>query len=284
MVRIVTDSGAFFADPGLPRQLGIEVLPLRLQVGGQMVAEADLTTEQLLERSGQGPGLPRLEAPSPEQFTAVFEALAQTTGEIVAIHFSGKLCPVPQQARAGADHLRGRCQIHVIDSLTASAGLGGLVERAARAARQGASADEVVKAVRGQIPRQYGMFFTQRMHYLGSVRRVGRAHAILGDLLGIHPCLALEDGELVPMEKVRTRAGGIEKLAEFAAEFAHIESGAIVQPTSAVTPETRSLLEQLESEFPGRRWPLVAYGPSLASLLGPEALGVLIQEGVDPEG
>ena len=279
MVKIVTDSSAYFTDPAFARQHDVRVLPLHLRLGRQTLAEPDLTSEQLFEQLGPDGPAPILEPPAPEAFAAVFEDLARVTDQIIAIHFSGKLSRVPQNARAGADFLLGRCQIHVLDSLSASIGLGGLVELAAQAAERGASADEIVKAVRGQIPRLYGVFFTERMEYLAQARHVGRAHAALGEMLGIRPCLALEEGDLVPMEKVRTRAQAIEKLVEFVVEFSAIERCAILQPSARPTADTRALVEQLAVEFPGRRWPILPYGPSLAALLGPEAMGVLIQEG-----
>ena len=283
MIKIVTDSNAYFADPDFARQHDVRVMPLRVRAGAQTFLEPDLTCEQLFQRLAVHGAPPVLEAPPPAEFAAVFETLAQTTDKIIALHFSGKLSAVPRHARAGADTLLGRCEIHVIDSLTTSVGLGGLVELAVAAAEHGAPVDEIVKAVRGQIPRQYGVFFTERMQYLAQARQVGRAHATLGELLGIYPCLALEEGDLVPMEKVRTRAQAIEKLVEFVVEFSDIERCAILQMTPTATADTRALLEQLAVEFPGRRWPLVPYPPSLATLLGPAAMGVLIQEAAAAE-
>jgi DegV family protein with EDD domain len=279
MVRIVTDSNAFFSDPDFARQHDIRVMPLRLRLGSQVFDEAELTVEQLFQRQTENGSLPAIEAPTPEQFAATFEELARATDKIVAIHLSGKLSRVPQNARAGAGALLGRCQIQVIDSQSASIGLGGLVELAAQEAGRGASLDEIVKAVRGQIPHLYGVFFTERMEYLAQAEHVGQAHATLGEMLGIRPCLALEEGDLIPMEKVRTRAQAIEKLVEFVVEFTEIERCAILQPSPRPTADTRALLEQLALEFPGRRWPVIAYPPSLGALLGPDAMGILIQEG-----
>jgi DegV family protein with EDD domain len=278
MVRIVTDSNAYFTDPDFARQHDVTVLPLHIRVGERVFSETDLTTEQLFQRVTDGK-LPAVEPPSPEAFAAAFEALARTTDKIVSIHFSDKLSGVAHNARVGASALLGRCQIHVIDSQSASIGLGGLVELAARAAARGASLDEIVKAVRGQIPRLYGVFFTERMEYLARAQHVGTAHALLGEMLGIRPCLALEEGDLIPMEKVRTRQQAIEKLVEFVVEFTDIERCAILQPSPRASADTPLLLEQLAVEFPGRRWPIIAYGPSLAALLGPDAMGVLIHEG-----
>lgn len=279
MVKIVTDSNAQFADPGFARQHDVRVMPLRVRLGDQVFGDGDLTLEQLFQHATEHKVLPAIEPPAPEAFAAVFEELAKTTDKIIAIHLSGKLSHTPQNARAGADFLLGRCQIHVIDSLSASVGLGGLVEAAVQAAESGAPVDEIVKAVRGRIPRLYGVFFTERMEYLARAEHVGRAHATLGEMLGIRPCLALEEGDLVPMEKVRTRAQAIEKLVEFVIEFTDIERCAILQASVRPTADTRALLEQLAVEFPGRRWPIVTYPASLGALLGPDAMGLLIQEG-----
>jgi len=49
--------------------------------------------------------------------------------------------------------------------------------------------------------------------------------------------------------------------------------------------DTRLLLERLALEFPGRTWPVLAYRPSLATFVGPNAMGVMVFEGEgEPEG
>lgn len=279
MVRLVTDSNAFFFDPAFAQKHHIRVLPLGVRLGDQVLPETALTTEQLFRRLGNNGELrPVLEAPTPEQFAAVFHELARTTDSIVCIHFSGRLSRTPDNARAGAETLLGRTNIQVIDSGSVSLGLGVLVEAAARAAESGATAEEVVKVVRGHLPRLYGAFFCDTMAYSARLPHIGKAHAILGQMLDIKPVLALEDGDLIPIEKVRTRAQAIEKLVEYAVEFTEVERCAIIQATPRPTDDTRALLEQLAEEAPGLKWPVIAYTPALAALLGPEAMGVMVHE------
>lgn len=278
MIRILTDSNAYFVEPDFARKHQVRVVPLGVRVGGAVLPEPSLTTEQLFQRAAIDGDRPLIEPPAPEQFALIFEELAQTTDTIIAIHFSGKLSPVPQNARAGAEALLGRLNIQVIDSLSVSIGLGALVEVAVREAERGAPADDVVKAVRAHIPRLYGVFFTESMAYLAQLQTIGSAHATLGEMLEIKPCLALEEGDLVPMEKCRTRAQAIEKLVEYAIEFNEIERCAIVQASPRANDDTRSLLEQLAAEMPGRRWPIIPYTPALAALLGPEAMGIIVLE------
>jgi DegV family protein with EDD domain len=278
MIRIVTDSNAFFFEPDYAKSHNVRVVPLGVRVGDEIVLETSLTTEQLFKRANGGP-LPKLEPPSPEYFAALFEELSQTTDTIVCVHFSGKLSGVPQNARAGAEALKGRTHIHVIDSATASIGLGALVEAAVREAERGTDAETLVKAVRGYIPQLYGVFFSDTMAYAARLSHIGRAHALLGEMLTIKPILALEEGDLLPIEKARTRAEAIEKLVEYSIEFDTIERCAIVQPTPRPTDDTRALLEQLAAELPGQKWPIITYSPSLATFLGPDSLGIIVLDG-----
>jgi DegV family protein with EDD domain len=276
--HLVTDSTAHFSDPEFARQHGVTVLPMKLQFGQALVAEPDITLAQVFQRTGEGEPIPHVVAPSAEEFAACFEQLSKTSDAIVVVLCSGRLSRAPRNARAGADHLLGRCKIHIIDSLSLSVGLGRLVETAVACREQGDSLDDLVRRVRGQIPNLYGAFFTDTTDYLAEAGLMGPAHATLGEMLSLKPFLTLEEGNLVITEKVRTRAQAIEKLVEFTIEFAEMERCAILQSTPRPTGETRSLLEQLAAELPDRQWPIVAYQPALGALLGPDAMGVIIHD------
>jgi DegV family protein with EDD domain len=153
-----------------------------------------------------------------------------------------------------------------------------LVTAAAQAAESGANVDEVVRLVRGMIPRIYIAFFSDTLEYLERGGRIRKAQAILGGMLNIKPLLILEDGDIVALEKVRTRAKAVEKLVEFIIEFTHIERMVILHST---TPDDVNLLiEQLNLALPNLEMRVELYGPSLGTHLGPGALGVVVYEGM----
>jgi fatty acid-binding protein DegV len=102
-------------------------------------------------------------------------------------------------------------------------------------------------------------------------------------MLGIKPLLTIEDGRLIAMEKARTRAKAVEKLAEFVVEFTHIEQLAILQNTSRTTDQTRSLQDRLAIEFPDLETPVILYDRLLSTLIGPDAMGVVVYEGEEEE-
>lgn len=279
-VRIVTDSTAHFMDPDFPAKHGVTVVPLTIQFGQQDLLEGqDIDAERFFQRVAAGGPIPTALAPTPRQFAAVYEQACRGNGDVLSIHVSSKLSRTLHNARLGADEVLGRCKIHLLDSLTTSFGLGLLVEQAALAAARGASQEDIIRIVRGMVPRLYAVFFIETMEFLAKAKRIGKAQAVLGSMLGIKPFLTLEDGDIVPMEKVRNRQQAVEKLVEFVAEFSNIEHLAILQSGLSHTDDTRLLLERLALEFPGRSWPVFAYGPSLGTIVGPHAMGVVVFEG-----
>ncbi len=281
-VRIVTDSSAHFLDPSFPAKHDVTVIPLSIRFGDEAFRDGvDITTPEVFQRVAAGAPLPMAEAPPAREFAAVYERICGANGNILSIHLSSKLSRTIANARAGADEVLGRCKIHVIDSLTTSVGLGLLVEAAALAAERGAAEDEIVRVVRGMITRLYAVFFIETLDWLARAERIGKAQSVLGSMLGIKPFLTLEDGDIVPMEKVRTRQQAVEKLVEFVVEFSNIEHLVVLHGGVPDSDDTRLLLERLATEFPGRQWPVQTYLPALATFLGPNAMGVVVCEGVD---
>jgi DegV family protein with EDD domain len=279
-VRIVTDSTAHFRQPDFAARNNVSVVPLTIHFGKQMFQEGrEIDADEYYRRVAAGGPLASAASPSPEAFLGLYEDLAKSGEPIVSIHLSSKLSNTWRNARAAADTLLGRCQVMVIDTLTTSVGLGLLVEAAAEAAARGESLDEIVRIVRGMIPRLYVVFFVESLDYLEHSRRLGKAQARLGTMLGIKPFMTIEEGEIVPMEKVRTRQQAVEKLMEFITEFSSIEHLAILHGAANHTDETRQLLERLALDFPGRQWEVTTYGPSLATQIGPDSLGVIVFEG-----
>jgi fatty acid-binding protein DegV len=102
-------------------------------------------------------------------------------------------------------------------------------------------------------------------------------------MLNIKPFLAIEEGRIIPMEKVRSRERAIDKLAEFANEFSDIERLAILQSTPYPTDETKMLIERLDPVTSNRDFPILLYGPLLASQIGPDGMGLVVYEGASRE-
>ncbi len=277
-VRIVTDSTAELpAD--IAESLNIAVIPLNIHVGRETYRDGlDIDSEKLARRLQHTDTLPFASAPPLELFEDTYRNLGTGGDGILSIHLSGRLSRTVELARRAANSLIGQRRIMVVDSLSTSLALRTLAVAAGELSRKGADLDEVVRLVRAMIPHVYLVFFVESLKYLERGERIGKAEALLGTMLSIKPLLIVEDGEILPLEKVRTRSGGIDKLYEFVTEFPHLEKIAILRGASAATPS--ELVERLQAAYPKRDLDLVTYGPVLATHLGPEAIGVVVYEGL----
>jgi DegV family protein with EDD domain len=282
-VRIVTDSAATI-DAALAKQLDITVLPLVVRVDGTDYRDgADLTAEELLLNMERQHLRPKIVGPTAAQFQEVYSQLTRSTNQIISLHSAASLSLVNREAQLAAREYLGRCDIVVMDSQTVSVGLGLLVEEAARMAQEDVGLGEIVRQIRGIIRHIYIVMITDQLDYLEHSRLISPAQAILGTMLDIKPFLSIEEGAIIPMEKVRSRERAIEKIAEFASEFSEIKKMAILQSTPYPTEETRALTDRLQVIAPGQEAPILLYGPLLASHIGPNGMGLVVFEGAGKE-
>ncbi|MGB3903344.1 MAG: DegV family protein [Anaerolineae bacterium] len=277
-VRIVTDSTAELS-PDIARELGISVIPLNIHVGRDRFRDGiDIAAQELSAKLESTDSLPFTTAPPLHVFEDTYRTLGNETDDILSIHLSAKLSRTVDLARRAATSLIGQRRIAVVDSLTTSLALRTLVKAASEIAGEGVSLDEVVRLVRAMIPHVYLVFFVESLEYLERGERIGRAEALLGTMLSIKPLLIIEDGEILPLEKVRTRSNGLDRLYEFVTEFPHLEKIAILKGANAVTPA--ELVDRLRLAYPRIDLDVITYGPVLATHLGPEAIGIFVYEGL----
>lgn len=276
-VKIVTDSSADMP-PQVVEELGITILPLTIHLGQKTLRDGvDITPADFVTRMANTLTPPTTTAPTQKQFDETFVELTKGGGEVVAILASSKLSPTFRNAQRAALPLLGRSKIIIVDSQLITVGLGMLVTAAGRAAARGDSLEDVVRLVRGMIPRIYIGFFVETLDYLERGGRIGKAQAMLGNMLNIKPLLILEEGEIVALEKVRTRAKAIEKLVEFITEFTHIQKMVVLHGN---TPQdVATLIEQTNLLMPNLDISVDHYGPVTATHVGTDALGVVVYEG-----
>jgi DegV family protein with EDD domain len=276
--RIITDSTAYLT-PDQVAQQEITVLPVDIYLGDQKIrVGSDHNVKQLFQRMAADQAQTTKAVIPPSAFEEAYSQLGRQTDQILVIVGSSKLSSGFAAAKSVANAFLGRCRIAVLDTMATSWGLGLLVEAAAKAAEAGQSLDEIVRLVRGMLPHIYVVLFVERLDYLEKGNRIGPAQALLGTMLSIKPLLIMEEGEIVPLEKVRTRTNAIEKLADFVAEFASIEQVVIMQ--SPMGNGTELLVENLNLILPGRSFPVIEYDAVLACHLGPDAMGVTVYEGL----
>ncbi len=275
-VRIVTDSSAHLT-PEEIEQYGITIVPLRVRMGQKVFKElTELSYEEYFRRLERVKSLPETESPQLQDMIDLYYQLSRETDHIISIHTSRKLNPVVDIARTAAGTLRSHTRITVIDSETISRGLGMIVLKAAQMAQEGADALEIGREIRGMIPAVFLAFLTSDLNYLERDGRLRKSQAFLGTMLGIRAMVETREGNLLVMDKARDAVGTVEKLYDYISEFAYLEEIALLQHNNV--QEATALLERLRDMFPDIAIFTDVYDATLASFIGPNAMGVIVRE------
>ncbi len=279
-IRIVTDSAA-----RLPldwaQENGVIILPHTLKMGGYIFREdVDLDEAGLAEKLSLHSMPFTVAGPLIDDFSRVYKELADMKADVISLHISSSLSETVHNATRAREDYRGRCNIQVINSQSMALGLNELVRAAVELVKRGHTLEVIVKTLRGLMQNIYGIFISDDMPYLENSRRLRPAQAMLGKMLEIIPCLSLEEGNLVAVEKVRSPERAIEKLTEFAAEFDEEAKVAVLQLLPAHTERTDALLESLALAVPKKKEiPVFSCGVNIGSIIGPAGIGVMIYEG-----
>ena len=279
-IRIVTEASVHFPDPELARQEHISVVQYDFNMGSRTFKDGlgTISPEKYLEHISKSHQKPNMQAPSVADFTQYFKALEKSKTDILCLCSSKNLTQSWENANKASESVRGKIKIIVIDTMTTSIGLGLLVEAASNAITQGASIEEASFVVRKQLPKIYGVFYLDSMQYIQHGGWVGPAQSTIAMMLGVKPIFALESGGFIPFEKVRTRTQALERLMEFATEFPTIEQLTVLRGRAKVASAARKLRTRLGDIYPKTRITNGIFGPVLASLIGPDGLGIVLCE------
>jgi DegV family protein with EDD domain len=273
-IRVVTDSSCDLPQ-GLVDALRIEIVPLTIRFGEEeLVDRVELDTDEFWTRLEHSKLLPETAAPSAGAFEAKFrELMARGATGIVCINLSSHLSATMQAAQVAAAAVASEGSVQVIDSQSASMGLGNLCLTAARRAADGDSLESIVTEVVDRRDRTKLFATLDTLEFLKRGGRVGNARALFGTVLSIKPVIEVRDGVVEEAGKVRTRSKALKMLASKAAE-GKIEHLAVLHGNA---PDVDELLELLDPIFPADEIITGTVGPVIGTHAGPRVIGVTFQ-------
>lgn len=269
VVRIVTDSTA-----DLPMEAasesGITVVPLTVFFGDEAYLDGvELGNAEFYTKMAASKDLPRTSQPSPAAFQEAFTRLIDEGADaILSVHLSSKLSGTYQSACTARDSLpedTRKVPIEIIDSLTISTGMSYAIQQAARLAQEGKGLAEIKAATEDTLGRSRILAVLDTLEYVRRGGRIGGASAMLGNMLSFKPIIALTDGEVVPIERPRTRAKAYARVAQLLGEQGALEHVAIIETNDEVGQQ---LGEVIQSVYSGEL-PHYKLGAAIGTHTGP---------------
>jgi len=255
--------------------LGIEVVPLTVMFGDQSFRDGvDLDGPTFYQKLSNSPVMPTTSTPPPALFEETYRRLvANGATGILSMHISSKLSGTFSAARQGAEMVTAdtHVPIEVVDSDTVSGGIGLPAEMVAREARNGADLAALKAHAQSLFSRVHIIAVLDTLEFLQRGGRIGRAQAMLGTLLSVKPLIEVRDGQVLPLEKVRTRGKALERMGQIVAGLGDLESLALVASDSVVGDQIAAVAEGFW-HGPIERF---ALGPVVGTHAGPGAGGMV---------
>jgi len=214
-IAVVTDSTAYLP-AAQAAAAHVTVVPVQVVVGGETRDETDVSSDAIADALREWRPI-STSRPAPSAFVEAYQRLALGGAtEIVSVHLSGAMSATVESAQLAAKEVD--VPVRVVDSRSIGMGLGFPVLAAAQAALSGADAARVEEIARERSASASVLFYVDTLEYLRRGGRIGKAAALVGSALSVKPLLHLVDGNVAPLEKVRTTSRALSRLEEIALE------------------------------------------------------------------
>lgn len=273
-VAILTDSASDLSVDQATAS-GITVVPLLVSFGDKEYrAGVDLTSEDFWrELTAPGAPFPKTAAAAPGTFRDAFERLFATgADEVVYVGVGGKLSATVGSAKVAREMLPDR-KIHVVDSNTASLGVGMLAFLAVELAQAGKSGEQIVTELERRRDSVKLYVVLETLEYLKRGGRISPARAAIGSVLSVKPIITLEDGVVETADRPRTRSRARARLLELLAAT----KPARIAILHGQAPDIEAFAAELSAVtgVPREKMTINLIGPSVGPHVGPGAYGAV---------
>ncbi|MBJ8151293.1 MULTISPECIES: DegV family protein [Bacillus cereus group] len=250
-VKIITDSAA-----DLPVELlqayDIDLIPLRVydEVETEYLDGVTLESVTLLQKMRED-AVYKTSLPSLETFQEKFVSYAKEGNPCIYLAFSSELSGTYQSSVVIKEEVKetyADLDLEIIDTKCASLGQGLVVLEAAKMAKNGASKEDILNRVAFLMNHMEHIFTVADLQYLVRGGRLSKVAGFIGGLLNIKPILNVEEGKLVPLEKVRGKKKVLSRIVDIMEERGKDLKGQTIGMTHGDDLETAEALKALITE------------------------------------
>src|SRR5699024_592720 len=204
-VKILADSACDLTEEYY-NEYNIQIVPLTVHLNNKEYKDSiGIDPKTIYDAMREGKATKTSQV-SPQSFKSIFTTHAEANQPLIYLAFSSELSGTYQTAKMMEETVKEEypdAPIHVLDTKCASIGYGLVVLRAAKAAKNGANITDIINLATYHMKHMEHIFTVDDLVYLQRGGRVSKTAAFVGTLLKIKPILHVEDGKLIPLEKIR---------------------------------------------------------------------------------
>lgn len=263
------------------KENNIQVMPIIVNINGEDIPD-DLGRSishkdfYSLIRNGK---LPTTSQVNVDTFERNFRKYVSEGYSIIYIGFSSALSGCVNSARLAKEIIDEEIKdadITIVDTKSASMGLGLLVYYAANMLKEGKSKEDIVNWLEGNKLKVNHWFTVDDLNHLKRGGRVSSTVAIVGTMLSIKPIMHVDnEGRLIPISKVKGRKKSIKALCDKLKEkIVDSENQTIFISHGDCIQEAEILKELILSEVKVKEIIINNIGPAVGSHSGPGTLAL----------
>jgi DegV family protein with EDD domain len=276
-VAVITDSIACLTKE-LVAQYGIRIAPIILYFEDRAYKDwVDITPDEAYEIFLKDPGAFKTSGSSPQDWIDACREASRETDSIVCITLSSKLSVVYDSVLDVKRRLKKEIpnlSIEVVDSQTVTATEGFVVLAAARAAEEGKSLAEVVKAAEEMKGKVNLIAFLDTIRHVYRTGRIPRLAALAGSILSIKPMLTVTEGVVKFMGVVQSHERGIRRMLKKMREKVGQDPVHVAVMHAFAKEEGEKLKERVAAEFNCVELWLTGFSPVMGYATGTGTLGL----------
>jgi DegV family protein with EDD domain len=281
-IALVTDSTTYMP-PELVKKYNISIAPQVLIWGDQTYKDGvDIESHEFFTRLKTAKVMPTTSQVAVISFQEIFQNLVNQGYEVLALLVSSKLSGTVQSAMQAKDLMSSaREKVNVVDSQSVAMALGFQVLAVARAIEDGAGLKEAI-ALAEKSYQYTGVFFAvDTLEFLHRGGRIGSAQRFLGTMLNMKPILAIQDGRVEGIERIRTKNKAQDRVLELV-----IDKVAGRTPVRLATlhanaaDDARALLTRAEQTLNPIESIFTEVSPTVGTHAGPGTVGLAFMAGM----
>jgi DegV family protein with EDD domain len=281
-IALVTDSTTYMP-PDLVKKYNISVAPQVLIWGDQTYKDGvDIESREFFTRLKTAKVMPSTSQVAVISFQEIFQDLVDKEFDVLALLVSSKLSGTVQSAMQARDLMSsGREKVHVVDSQSVAMALGFQVLAVARAIEGGASLQEAI-ALAERLHQNTGVFFAvDTLEFLHRGGRIGGAQRFLGTMLNMKPILAIQDGRVEGIDRIRTKNKAHDRVLELTIEkIAGRTPVRLATLHANAAEDARALLTRAEQSLNTVESIFTEVSPTVGTHAGPGTVGLAFMAGM----
>lgn len=281
-IALVTDSTTYMP-PELVRKYNISVAPQVLIWGDQTYKDGvDIESREFFTRLKTAKVMPSTSQVAVISFQEIFQDLVEKEYDVLALLVSSKLSGTVQSAMQAKDLMSSaREKVNVVDSQSVAMALGFQVLAVARAIEDGASLKDAIALAEKSYEYTGVCFAVDTLEFLHRGGRIGGAQRFLGTMLNMKPILAIQDGRVEGIDRIRTKNKAHDRVLELVTEkiagrtpvrLATLHANAAEDAKALLTRAEQSL-SPIESIF-------TEVSPTVGTHAGPGTVGLAFMAGL----